>query len=52
MIMAAGAILFGIGTAPWMLFLSRVLQGFASAVLYTVGLALLVDTVKRGEVGQ
>lgn len=51
-IMAGGTILFGIGKAPWLLFLGRVLQGFASAILYTTSLALLVDTVPRDEVGK
>lgn len=50
--MAAGTITFGISTAPWLLFLGRVLQGFASALLYTVSLALLVDTVPREAVGK
>jgi MFS family permease len=50
--MAAGTIIFGLGTRPWLLFLGRVLQGFASALLYTVSLALLVDTVPREEVGK
>lgn len=42
----------GFGQAPWVLFLGRVIQGFASALLYTVSLALLADTVPRDEVGK
>jgi MFS family permease len=50
--MATGTIIFGLGTRPWLLFVGRLLQGFASALLYTVSLALLVDTVPREEVGK
>lgn len=35
-----------------MLVVSRILQGFSSSILYTVGLAVLVDTVDHDEVGQ
>lgn len=42
----------GFGQAIWILFLGRMVQGFASALLYTVSLALLADTVPRNEVGK
>lgn len=35
-----------------MFVISRILQDFASSILYTVELAVLVDTVGRDEVGQ
>ncbi|KAE9983415.1 hypothetical protein BLS_004384 [Venturia inaequalis] len=51
-IMALGTTIFGFGQAIWILFLGRMVQGFASALLYTVSLALLADTVPRNEVGK
>ncbi|ORY17210.1 major facilitator superfamily domain-containing protein [Clohesyomyces aquaticus] len=45
-------ILFGVSQNVGMLLASRLLQGFSSSILYTVGLAVLVDTVKKEEVGQ
>ena len=35
-----------------MLLCSRTLHGLSSSILYTVGLAVLVDTVGKDEVGQ
>lgn len=35
-----------------MLLISRICQGFSAAIVYTVGLALLVDTVGRDNIGQ
>ena len=43
---------FGLARSSWVLLVSRCLQGFSSAIVYTVGLALLVDTVGRDNVGQ
>ena len=44
--------LFGFAKAAWVLVISRLLQGFSAAIVYTVGLALLVDTVGRDSIGQ
>jgi len=35
-----------------MLYFSQALQGLSSAILYTVGLAVLVDTVPARKVGR
>src|SRR3954454_3158463 len=51
-LITTGSILFGCSNSFAMLVLSRVLQGFSSSILYTVGLAVLVDTVGKDEVGQ
>ena len=51
-ILAAATLLFGAAHAAWVLLASRFLQGLSSAVVYTIGLALLVDTVGRDNVGQ
>lgn len=50
--MAAGTLLFGLATTVWMLALGRLVQGFASSILYTAGLAVLVDAVQREEFGR
>ena len=47
----AGNVLFGVGNSFGLLLASRLLQGAASAILYTVGLAVLVESVDKGEVG-
>ncbi|KAL8879020.1 MAG: hypothetical protein Q9205_005302 [Flavoplaca limonia] len=52
LILAAATILFGLAKSSWVLLLSRLLQGLSAAITYTVGLALLVDTVGRDNVGQ
>lgn len=41
-----------VGSSISALVLGRLLQGFSAAVVWTVGLALLVDTVGQQEVGQ
>ncbi|KAG9230850.1 major facilitator superfamily domain-containing protein [Amylocarpus encephaloides] len=51
-ILAAATLLFGLAKAAWLLVLSRLFQGLSAAVVYTVGLALLVDTVGRENIGQ
>ncbi|KAL8849331.1 MAG: hypothetical protein Q9221_005682 [Calogaya cf. arnoldii] len=51
-ILGAATILFGLAKASWVLLVSRLLQGLSAAITYTVGLALLVDTVGRDNVGQ
>lgn len=52
LILAAATTLFGLAKASWVLVISRLFQGFSAAIVYTVGLALLVDTVGRDEIGQ
>ncbi|OCK85618.1 MFS general substrate transporter [Lepidopterella palustris CBS 459.81] len=51
-LISTGTAFFGLANRFWMLAISRILQGFSSSILYTVGLAVLVDTVERDEVGQ
>ncbi|KAL8710663.1 MAG: hypothetical protein Q9225_007253 [Loekoesia sp. 1 TL-2023] len=51
-ILAAATILFGLAKASWVLLISRLCQGLSAAIVYTVGLALLVDTVGRENIGQ
>ena len=50
--LAAATILFGLAEASWVLLISRLFQGVSAAIVYTVGLALLVDTVGRDNIGQ
>lgn len=51
-VLGAATLLFGFATSAWVLVISRVLQGFSAAIVYTVGLALLVDTVGGEKIGQ
>ncbi|TAQ89626.1 hypothetical protein B7494_g2003 [Chlorociboria aeruginascens] len=51
-VLGAATLLFGYATSAWVLVVSRVLQGFSAAIVYTVGLALLVDTVGGEKIGQ
>ncbi|KAE9972877.1 hypothetical protein EG327_009353 [Venturia inaequalis] len=48
----AGTMLFGITDNFWTFFVSRLLQGVSSAILYTVGLAVLVENTNKDEVGR
>lgn len=50
--LAGATILLCVGESVYVVFTSRLLQGLSSAAVYSVGLALLVDTVGREEVGQ
>lgn len=52
LVLAAATILFGVARSSWVLLISRLLQGLSAAITYTVGLALLVDTVGRDNIGQ
>lgn len=52
LILAAATLLFGLAKASWVLLISRLCQGLSAAITYTVGLALLVDTVGRDNIGQ
>ena len=45
-------LLFGLAKASWVFLISRLLQGFSAAMTYSVGLALLVDTVGRNDIGK
>jgi MFS family permease len=51
-LITTGSILFGCAKGFTMLVFSRILHGISSSILYTVGLAVLVDTVGKNEVGQ
>ena len=51
-ILALATVMFAGGRSLWVLCVSRVLQGLSAANVYTIGLALLVDTVGRDDVGQ
>lgn len=50
--LAGATVLLQIGPNVAILVLGRVLQGISAAVVWVVGLALLVDTVPQAEVGQ
>lgn len=50
--LAGATILLCVGESVYVVFTSRLLQGLSSAAVYAVGLALLVDTVGREEIGQ
>lgn len=45
------SLIFCFARAPWVLVIARVFQGFSASVIYTVGLALIADTVPAEEVG-
>ena len=51
-VLAAATLLFGIAKASWVLLISRLFQGLSAAITYTVGLALLADTVGKNEIGK
>ncbi|KAA8571689.1 hypothetical protein MFRU_016g01550 [Monilinia fructicola] len=51
-ILAAATLLFGFAKNAWLLVVSRIFQGLSAAIVYTVGLALLVDTVGSDRIGQ
>lgn len=51
-LITAGSLLFGFSKNIAMLICSRILHGLSSSILYTVGLAVLVDTVGKDEVGK
>jgi MFS family permease len=50
--LAGSTILLCLGSSVALLVTGRLLQGFSAAIVWTVGLALLVDTVGKDEVGQ
>lgn len=52
MVLALSPILFGVTTNVWTLIASRICFGISSAVVYTVGLALLIDSVDTDQVGE
>lgn len=47
----AATVMVGLGRALWVLVLARVLQGVSGAVVWTVGLALVMDTVGTERLG-
>lgn len=50
--LAIATVLLCVGTSVYLVIISRLLQGLSTAAVYSIGLALLVDTVGRDEVGQ
>ncbi|KAL8970458.1 MAG: hypothetical protein Q9183_001517 [Haloplaca sp. 2 TL-2023] len=50
--LAAATLMLCFGHSIGVLLAGRLLQGISAAIVWTVGLALLVDTVGRNEVGQ
>ncbi|KAL0264308.1 hypothetical protein SLS55_000255 [Diplodia seriata] len=50
--LAAATAMLNVGTSIGVLVAARLLQGASAAVVWVVGLALLVDTVGRDDVGQ
>ena len=52
LMLGAATILLSLGTNVWVLVVSRLLQGFSAAVIYTGGLALLMDTVGLQDIGK
>ena len=50
--LGGATVMLCIGTSIGILVAGRLLQGFSAAVIWTVGLALLVDTVGQGGIGQ
>ena len=51
-ILAGATVMLCIGTSIAVLVVGRLLQGLSAAVVWTTGLALLVDTVGKDEVGE
>ena len=49
---AVATAIFGLAKSVYILALSRFLQGLSAAIVWTVGLALLVDTVGQRDIGQ
>ncbi len=49
--MLVSTALYCFGTSPWILLLARALQGASAAIIWVVGLALLVDTMGAADVG-
>lgn len=47
-----GSLLFGFFNRYYIFIISRILHGVASSVLYTVGLAMLADTIDKDKVGR
>ncbi|KAL8674326.1 MAG: hypothetical protein Q9168_001255 [Polycauliona sp. 1 TL-2023] len=48
----AATILYTVGQSPAVLVLGRGIQGFSVSIIFSVGLALIVDTVEPEEIGQ
>lgn len=51
-ILIAAAAMIGASESVWVLLASRLLQGFSTAITWTVGLSLTRDTAGKDEVGQ
>jgi len=51
-VLCFATVLFGVARSAKVVLLSRIIQGLSSATVYTIGCAVLVDTVGREEIGQ
>ncbi|KAH8674696.1 major facilitator superfamily domain-containing protein [Tricladium varicosporioides] len=49
--LSGGVVTLAITRSLWMLLASRILQGISAAVVFTIGLALIADTVHPKEIG-
>ncbi|KAL6715401.1 hypothetical protein ACLMJK_006362 [Lecanora helva] len=49
--LAFSTIAFSFGRTAWILLVGRLVQGFSSAAVHTVGVAILADTVGQGDIG-
>ena len=52
LLLAGSTVMLCVGTSIGILVAGRLLQGASAAIVWTVGLALLVDTVGKGQVGE
>lgn len=50
--LGSASALYGLAQTVQLIILSRVLQGFSTALVYTASFSLLIDTVRKDEVGQ
>lgn len=50
--LAGATLLLCLGRSTTVMLIGRILQGFSAAVVWTVGLALMADTVKPTEIGK
>jgi MFS family permease len=50
--LSGSTVMLCVGSSIPVLVIGRLLQGISAAVVWTVGLALLVDTVGRDEIGE
>lgn len=51
-VLGAATALFAIGTSLIMLMIARILQGMSTAIVFTVGFALLFDKIGKDQIGE